>query len=121
MHMERGLHARPCAMLMKLAAHFIRSQDGESVEFTVRGHTVNPARGILGMLGLIGGKGAAITVTVRGAEADRAQGLLDAVEALVRDPCPEDAVYESDAARRLGLRPEVVEALLSSVSKLRPE
>lgn len=121
MHMERGLHARPCAMLMKLAAHFVRTGDGESVQFTVRDNTVNPANGILGMFGLVGGKGSVLTVTVRGADAQRAEGLLDAVEAVVRHPCPEDAVYTPDAARSLGLCSDVVAVLRHSVRNLKPE
>jgi phosphotransferase system HPr-like phosphotransfer protein len=108
-------------MLMKLAAHFVRAKDGESVEFTVGDHTVNPGNGILAMLGLLARKGGTLTVTVRGAETERAQGLLDAVQAVVGHPFPEDAVYQPDAAQEIGLKPELVEILRLSINNLRPE
>jgi phosphotransferase system HPr-like phosphotransfer protein len=121
MNMERGLHARPIVMLMKLAKHFVRSEDGERVEFHVSQHTVNPERGIIAMLGLAGGFGGRLGVTVRCAEAERAQELLNAVQAVVGHACPEDALYQPEAALKLGLKPELVDILRRSVNPLRPE
>jgi len=121
MNIENGLHARPIVMLMKLAKHFVRSEEGERVEFIVNNHAVNPRQGIIAMLGLVGGKGSVLGVTVRCAEAERAQGLLDSVQALVCHACPEDAIHRPDAAEKIGLKPELVDLLRRSIQSLRPE
>lgn len=121
MNMERGLHARPIVILMKLAKHFVRSAEGETVEFRVNQHTVNPERGIIAMLGLVGGLGSVLGVTVRCSEAERAQELLDTVQVLVGHPCPEEAIYQPDAAQKLGIKPELIDVLRRSVNTLRPE
>lgn len=118
MNMERGLHARPIVMLMKLAKHFVRSEDGERVEFRVNDHSINPERGIIAMLGLIGGKGSMLSVTVRCAEAERALGLLDSVQALVGNGCPEGVIHEPDAAERIGLKQDLVDVLRRSIRGL---
>lgn len=121
LNIECGLHARPIVMLMKLAKHFVRSEDGERVEFTVNDHAVNPRQGIIAMLGLVGGKGSVLGVTVRCAEAERAKGLLDSVQALVCHTCPEEAIHRPDAAEKIGLKPELVDVLRCSIRSLTPE
>lgn len=119
-NMENGLHARPTVMLMKLAAYFTRIGDVKGVEFTVGEHTVNPLRGFLGMLGLAAGKGSILIVTAVCEDPERATGLFNAIEAIMRHPCPEDAIVLSDAAQILGLQPEIVELLGPPVKRLRP-
>jgi phosphocarrier protein HPr len=71
---ERGLHARAAARFVKTAEQF-------HAEITVSKdeHTV-PARSIMGLLLLVAGRGSAITVAARGADAQEA---LNALEALV--------------------------------------
>ena len=114
--MEYGLHARPSVMLIKLSKHFVSVHDGASVEFKVGDYCVNPAQGFLAMLSLVAGTGSVIVASVRGLEPERAREFLDAVQSLVGHPCPEEAIYASDATQQLSLAPAVVEALRRSIS-----
>jgi len=71
---ERGLHARAAARFVKTAEQF-----GAEITVSKDEHTV-PARSIMGLLLLVAGRGSAITVTAKGADAREA---LNALEALV--------------------------------------
>lgn len=71
---ELGLHARPAARFVKLAASF-----NAAIEVTANGVTVS-GRSIMGLMMLGAGDGTALTITAAGPDAAAA---LDALAALV--------------------------------------
>ena len=118
-NIENGLHARPSVMLMKLSSHFFSAENGESAEFRVGDQTVNPAHGILSMLGLVAGKDSVLVAKALGVEAERANAFFDAVAAVVSHPFPEHAIYESDATEKFGFAPGIAEVLRQSIDNKR--
>jgi phosphocarrier protein len=63
---EKGMHTRPSTELVKVASHF-----KADISLSYKGCTVN-AKSLLGILMLAAEKGAKITVSVEGADAERA-------------------------------------------------
>jgi phosphocarrier protein len=71
---ELGLHARPAAMLVKLANEFISDITVEKGAETVNG------KSIMGIMMLAAGKGSKIKVIAEGPDAEEA---VDAIEKLI--------------------------------------
>ena len=68
-----GLHARPAALLVKMATKF-----GAETSITYRGDTVS-AKSILGVLSLAVGPGDKVTIATQGADAAEAMQAITAL------------------------------------------
>ena len=66
----KGLHARPCALLVKTLRHLACDVTVESGDATASGHS------ILGLMALAAGFGSKLTFVITGSKAARAMGAV---------------------------------------------